>query len=305
MGGQKSQHPGCHFAASGMAACINFPLWKASAIGQSGFTAGSTRGRGVIGRYLDAMKPPYKGVSATILGMTWARAFIFYGSDMGKAYLESIGVQNPAVTVMVPPLVTSTMVQLVNMPVIRASVTIQNPASEYTNVREALRAIHSSKGLAGLWHGTSAGIMKTVPKYCVAVGVKHGMEKWLPKNDNELARSAAKSVAAGVSGAVLTNPLVSSLGKSLDNLLIVSWTSSKLTFLSLVFLVLSHSGRAAERNVQDGPGSKIHPRASHEDRRLLVYHAWHDQEPDSGGHSYCYHDISHRLHGQGGGGPAK
>lgn len=35
--GGKSSHPGCHFAASAIAAVVNFPLWKASAIGQSGF----------------------------------------------------------------------------------------------------------------------------------------------------------------------------------------------------------------------------------------------------------------------------
>ena len=35
-------------------------------------------------RYVAALKPPYKGVVATIGGMTWARAFIFYGSYRGK-----------------------------------------------------------------------------------------------------------------------------------------------------------------------------------------------------------------------------
>lgn len=37
MAGGKSSHPECHFAASGVAAIINFPLWRAAAIGQSGF----------------------------------------------------------------------------------------------------------------------------------------------------------------------------------------------------------------------------------------------------------------------------
>ncbi len=36
-GGDKGSHPECHFAASGVAAMINFPLWRAAAIGQSGF----------------------------------------------------------------------------------------------------------------------------------------------------------------------------------------------------------------------------------------------------------------------------
>lgn len=37
MAGGKATHPECHFLASAMAAVVNFPLWKASAIGQSGF----------------------------------------------------------------------------------------------------------------------------------------------------------------------------------------------------------------------------------------------------------------------------
>lgn len=35
--GGKGSHPECYFTASGVAAIINFPLWKAAAIGQSGF----------------------------------------------------------------------------------------------------------------------------------------------------------------------------------------------------------------------------------------------------------------------------
>jgi hypothetical protein len=67
-----------------------------------------------------------------------------------------------------------------------------------------------------LWHGTSAGILKTVPKYCTAIVVKDYMEEYvLPKPDpssptyesDRLWRSAMKSAAAGVAGAALTNPL--------------------------------------------------------------------------------------------------
>lgn len=39
-------------------------------------------------------------------------------------------------------------------------------------MRESLREIYRNRGVSGLWHGTSAGVMKTVPKYCVAVTVK-------------------------------------------------------------------------------------------------------------------------------------
>lgn len=39
-------------------------------------------------------------------------------------------------------------------------------------MRDSLREIYRNRGVSGLWHGTSAGVMKTVPKYCVAVAVK-------------------------------------------------------------------------------------------------------------------------------------
>lgn len=53
--------------------------------------------------------------------MTWARAFIFYGSDLGKSTLEDLGTTNRFVSVGLPPLVLSTFVQLINMPIIRAT----------------------------------------------------------------------------------------------------------------------------------------------------------------------------------------
>jgi hypothetical protein len=82
-------------------------------------------------------------------------------------------------------------------------------------VAAAVRHIYANHGWAGLWHGTSAGILKTVPKYSTAVIVKDSMEEWLPAadptsasyNQDRLWRSAAKSAAAGIAGAALTNPL--------------------------------------------------------------------------------------------------
>ena len=68
----------CHFAASGIAAIANFPLWRASAIAQSGF---KLQGESVWQRYYNAVMPhtvPYRGVTATMLGMTWARGAIFF-----------------------------------------------------------------------------------------------------------------------------------------------------------------------------------------------------------------------------------
>ena len=71
--------------------------------------------------------------------------------------------------------------------------------------------IYRTKGLNGLWHGTSAGIMKSVPKYITAVMVKDLMEDILPEVDKSdktaiITRSAIKSMTAGIAGAVLTNP---------------------------------------------------------------------------------------------------
>ena len=77
-----------------MSAIINFPLWKAAAIGQSGFalTANS-----VAAQVRVLFGPPYRGVAATMFGMTWARAAIFYGSDVGKD--REFGPEHPIVAV--------------------------------------------------------------------------------------------------------------------------------------------------------------------------------------------------------------
>lgn len=198
-----------HFAASGFAAIVNFPLWRASAIAQSGF---QLEGSNVFSRYYRAViRPPYRGVAATMLGMTWARAFIFFGSDVGKSFMKDKQMNAGAAQIL-PPLVTATLVQIINMPLVRATVTIQNPSSELNSVSEAVTHIYKTRGVAALWHGVSAGIMKTVPKYVTAVAVKDFMEDWLPHavpgdKSSELMRSAVKSITAGVAGAALTNPL--------------------------------------------------------------------------------------------------
>merc|ERR1711976_1066463 len=105
---------------------------------------------------------------------------------------------------------------------------LQNPSSTQQNVWEALQAVYkkgykkevnkllenknptsSSSGsnntsvlspdlqwkarvqaLNALWHGTSAGIMKTVPKYCTAVLVKNAFDNYYkyenPITDDDL-----------------------------------------------------------------------------------------------------------------------
>ncbi len=199
----------CHFAASFIAAIVNFPLWRASAIAQSGF---KIEGSNFAVRYARAvLQPPHHGVMATMLGMTWARGFIFWGSARGKQMMLDKGYDKIYATAL-PPAICGTFVQIANMPIVRASITIQNPKCEITTVRASLMNIYTKNGIAGLWHGTSAGILKTVPKYMTAVAVRDWMEEYLPpspEGDKSAAtyRSAIKSSAAGVAGAALTNPL--------------------------------------------------------------------------------------------------
>ena len=78
------------------------------------------------------------------------------------------------------------------------------------NTRAALKHIYKNYGVKGLWHGTSAGILKTVPKYCTAIIVKDYIEDLLPFPSTDpisssyeqdvMFRSACKSAAAGVAG---------------------------------------------------------------------------------------------------------
>jgi hypothetical protein len=171
------------------------------------------QGSNVLERYFNAVfQPPYRGVVATMFGMTWARGAIFYGSEYGKDILVRLGVNDGAFAHLFPPLVLGTFVQVANMPLVRATITIQNPSSQLSSVREAIIHLYKTKGIKSLWHGVSAGILKTVPKYMTAVGVKDTLEYRLPKADpnskySQMTRSAIKSTAAGLAGAILTNPL--------------------------------------------------------------------------------------------------
>lgn len=125
--------------------------------------------------------------------------------------LTAMGIYGPIAQTL-PPLIIGTIVQVVNMPLVRATITIQDPKSEMKNTWAALVYIYNSRGVAGLWHGVSAGILKTVPKYVTAIVVKDFMEDHLPHGDSkdkttQLTRSAIKAVTAGMAGAILTNPL--------------------------------------------------------------------------------------------------
>lgn len=223
MGGSENakDYPLEYLGAAALAAAINYPLWRAAALAQSGFQAptivlAGQRLPASISPYVFAFGPPYKGLVATVAGMTWARAAIFWGSDAGKAWLRQYEAVPDAVAILFPPLAVSTFVQCVNMPLVRATITIQDPSSKLPSVPAALRHIWANYGAAALWHGTSAGILKTVPKYCLSILIKDLMDERVLRpvdpdsptaHQDHLVRSAKKSVVAGVAGAALTNPL--------------------------------------------------------------------------------------------------
>ena len=156
MGGD-ARDPITYLSASGLAALINFPLWKAAAIGQSGFAA---TGNSLLASARILFGPPYKGVAATLFGMTWARAAIFYGCDVGKDMLLQNG-SSMALASWLPSIIISTFVQVANQPIVRGTVTIQNPASTHASLGAALVDIYAQRGLRGLWHGTGASVLDT------------------------------------------------------------------------------------------------------------------------------------------------
>jgi len=188
-----------------------FPLWKAAAIGQSGYEVAGTS---YLSKYWQAVKPPWKGSLVVIGGMTWARAAIFFGSDMGTQYMKKQG-YGTAISSTLPSLALSVFVQVTNQPFVRTSVMLQNPGEDLANRRfpnlAMMQHLAKTKGVGSLWLGTNAGVLKTAPKYMVAILIKDYMGAWLAPVDKHdktgnLVRSAKISVTAGVAGAVLTNP---------------------------------------------------------------------------------------------------
>ena len=213
------EYPKQYFGASALAASLCYPLWRSAAIGQSGFCVlpmqlGGVRIPHTLAPYVYGFLPPYKGAVATVFGMTYARAAIFYFSDVGREFMIKKGFSESTSTVL-PPLLVSAIVQVTNQPIVRATVTLQDPNYEFRNVVQSIRHIYKTHGVTGLWHGTTAGVLKTVPKYCTAIVVKDFMEGFLAPADpssptyetDRLWRSAIKSGTAGVAGAALTNPL--------------------------------------------------------------------------------------------------
>lgn len=59
------------------------------------------------------------------------------------------------------------------------------PTIEFLEVLICCCAICITYVPSGLWHGVSAGILKTVPKYVMAIVVKDFMEDHLPHGDSK------------------------------------------------------------------------------------------------------------------------
>jgi len=91
MGGANVQdYPIQYFTASALAATGCYPLWRSAAIGQSGFRVAATIGGLAvppsIAPYVYGFLPPYKGMMATVLGMTYAKATIFSAPIMEENF---------------------------------------------------------------------------------------------------------------------------------------------------------------------------------------------------------------------------
>mmetsp|Transcript_72240 Transcript_72240/g.156839 ORF Transcript_72240/g.156839 Transcript_72240/m.156839 type:complete len:277 (-) Transcript_72240:130-960(-) len=203
-----------YLAASAVSALVTFPFWKAATIGQSGY---ALQAKTTLGRLWEVAKPPWRGSLVVVSGMTWARAAILFGSDEGSRLLQTQGWGVVSSTA-VPPLLISMHVQIANQPFVRSSVMLQGDpqvsfaASTRLPNLAVLRHLQQTKGARAWWLGTGVGIARTVPKYVIAVAVKDFMDRNLAPVDGTsssaaISRSVKKSIAAGMTGAVLTNPL--------------------------------------------------------------------------------------------------
>lgn len=73
------------------------------------------------------------------------------GSEHGKVLLTEYGCYGPIAQTL-PPLVIGTIVQCINMPLVRATITIQNPTCDLKTVGSALHYIYTTRGIEGeIW----------------------------------------------------------------------------------------------------------------------------------------------------------
>jgi len=203
-----------YFAASAVSTFVTFPFWRAAALGQSGHRL---KASSALGQVWEVLRPPWRGSLVVVSGMTWARAAIFFGSDEGGRWLRRQG-WSAASSTALPPLLISAYVQVANQPFVRSSIMLQaDPqvsfaASSRVPNLAVLGHLRRTRGTGAWFLGTGVGVLRTVPKYVIAIAAKDAMERCLapaehPGTVAATVRSAKKSIAAGSVGAVLTNPL--------------------------------------------------------------------------------------------------
>lgn len=212
----------CHYIGAFTAAVINFPVWRATTICQLIEVEGASS----FQKFVNALsRPPFRGTFATLFGMTWSRGTIFYGSDFGKQYMKDNGFSGP-ITSIIPPLVVSAVVQVLNTPLLFGTIALQNPHTIENSVLDYVENIVKEYGYRGLFGGAIPGIIRNSPKYAAIVAINDYLDEELPlllrsyfpdiardgtladgSSRLEITTLAVKSVAAGVGGAVLTNPI--------------------------------------------------------------------------------------------------
>mmetsp|Transcript_9401 Transcript_9401/g.24340 ORF Transcript_9401/g.24340 Transcript_9401/m.24340 type:complete len:279 (+) Transcript_9401:64-900(+) len=207
--------PAPYLAASGVSAFVSFPFWRAATIRQAGYDLHVPSS--MYGRLWEAMRPPWRGAFAVVLGMTVGRGLIFFGSDEGTKTLRRAGYDN-ATSTWLPPVLMSAYVHVFAQPFVRSTVMLQGDpqvrfaTASRTPTLAVLRHLWRTRGASSWFLGTGVGLTRTVPKYVTAIVVKDVMDGVLEPADasstaSVALRSAKKAVAAGAVGAVLTNPL--------------------------------------------------------------------------------------------------
>ena len=89
------------------------------------------------------------------------------GSEHGKVALMQLGFYGPLAQ-MLPPLVIGTLVQCINMPLVRATITIQNPTCELKTVGGALHHIYTTRGIEGIFYFISCFLRVLSEMQCEA-----------------------------------------------------------------------------------------------------------------------------------------
>mmetsp|Transcript_72347 Transcript_72347/g.189604 ORF Transcript_72347/g.189604 Transcript_72347/m.189604 type:complete len:281 (+) Transcript_72347:118-960(+) len=215
-----STSPAPYLAASAVSAAVSFPFWRAATIQQAGYDGtlcASSSSSSALGRFWQAMRTPTRGALSVVVGMTWGRAAIFFGSEQGAQWLRRHGYGSTTATCL-PPLFMSAYVQIASQPFVRSSVMLQGDpqvrfasTSRMPNVA-VLHHLWRTRGASSWFLGVGVSLTRTVPKYVTAFVIKDLMDGVLePVDASDRAsmalRSAKKAIAAGAVGATLTNPL--------------------------------------------------------------------------------------------------